>query len=106
MSKLTHKTVYSERKIIIVDGQDYQINYRVEYNIQDDTYECGAYLLRITEASNGTHTYDDKNQVHEYEQFTSDKEKIEEQLGEAIRRCEQQAHRIESRLNVDVELDE
>jgi hypothetical protein len=106
MSKLTHKTVYSERDIFMVDGQAYQVNYRVKYNIQDDTYECGAYLLRIKEVSHGTHTSDQKKQVHEYEQFTSDKEKIEEQLGEAIRRCEQQAHRIETRLNVDVELDE
>jgi hypothetical protein len=106
MSETTHKTVFSDREKLTVDGQEYQVNYRCKYNIQDDAYECVAYLLRVTEASNGTHTYDDKNQVHEYEQFTSDKEKIGSQLNEAIRRCEQQAHRIESRLNVDVELDE
>jgi hypothetical protein len=106
MSETTHKTVFSDREKFEVQGQDYQINYRVKYNIPDDTYECSTYLLRVREVSHGTHTSDHKNQVHEYEQFTSDKEKIETHLSEGIRRCEQQAHRIESRLDVEVQMND
>jgi hypothetical protein len=106
MSETTHKTVYSNRKKFEADRQAYQVNYRCKYNIQDDSYECTAHLLRVTETDMGTYDATNKSEVYTYEQITSDKEMIRSHLREGIKRCKDQASHIEMRLDVDVELDE
>jgi hypothetical protein len=96
--------VFSDREKFEVQGQEYQVNYRVKYNIPDDAYECSTYLLRVKEVSHGTHTSDHKNKVHEYEQTTNDREVIEAYLREGITRCKDQAAHIELRLDVDIDV--
>jgi hypothetical protein len=105
MSETTHKTVFSNREKLEVQGQEYQINYRVKYNIPDDTYECAAHLLRVTETDMGTYDATNKAEVHTYEQITNDRELIEPHLRDGIKRCKDQAVHIELRLDVDVDVD-